>query len=94
MVELTVDPAGLHGLADRCRMWSDGPGEPAMPAASMPGLRTAVAVAEAQSAVDAVAQALATRMRQTAAALADAACAYRATEADSATALCQQAEAS
>ena len=84
---MAEDPAGLYWLADRCRAWSDGLAEPAMPAASVPGLRTAVAVTEVQSALDAAAEALAARMRRTAAALVDAACAYRATEADSVTAL-------
>ena len=89
-----MDVAGLYRLAGRCRNWSDGLAEPAMPAVSAPGLQTAVAVAEVQSGLAAASQALADRMRQTASALVDAADAYRATDTDSATALRYLAEAS
>ena len=82
-----MDPAGLHELASRCRIWSDGLAQPAVPVAPVPGFSTALAVTEAQSALDAVSAALAARMRQTAAALVEAADVYRATEEDSATAL-------
>ena len=82
-----MDVAGLYRLAGRCRTWSDDLTEAAMPAVTAPGLRTAVAVTEVQSGLDAVSKALADRMRQTATALVDAADAYRATDTDSAAAL-------
>ena len=89
-----MDTAGLHRLAGRCRAWSDDLVEPAMPAMSVPGFSTAAAITEVQSGLEAVSTMLAARMRQTATALLDAASGYRATEADSATAMRIHAEAS
>ena len=94
MGELAVDVAGLHGLASRCRAWSEDIAEPAMPAMSVPGFSTGAAITEVQSGLDAVSETLADRMRQFAAALQDATHSYRATEAESAKALRHLAEAS
>ncbi|MGI9163416.1 MAG: hypothetical protein ACR2JI_10940 [Mycobacterium sp.] len=94
MSESAVDVAGLYRLAGRYRTWSDDLAEPTMPTESAPGLRSAVAAAEVQRGLAAASEALAARMRQTAAALVDAADAYRATDTDSATALRHLLEAS